>query len=92
MYNPDLIYVTANLEEDRLLNDRCSEGEAIGTTMRGIGPCYRDKVGRSFAVRLGDLYRDSFRSRIEQITTVGRRQNNDVIGRRKAVHLHQNLV
>lgn len=27
----------------------------IGTTNRGIGPCYADKVGRSFAVRLGDL-------------------------------------
>jgi adenylosuccinate synthase len=61
-----------HLEEDRLLNDRCSEGEAIGTTMRGIGPCYRDKVGRSFAVRLGDLYRDNFRSRIEQITQAKR--------------------
>jgi len=62
-----------HLEEDRLLNDQCSEGEAIGTTMRGIGPCYRDKVGRSLAVRLGDLYRDNFRSRIEQITEAKRR-------------------
>ena len=33
--------------------------------MRGIGPCYRDKVGRSLAVRLGDLYRADFRERIE---------------------------
>jgi adenylosuccinate synthase len=54
-------------EEDRLLDKQCSAGEAIGTTMRGIGPCYRDKVGRSLAVRLGDMYRDSFRDRIEQI-------------------------
>ena len=38
-----------------------SGGEAIGTTMRGIGPCYRDKVGRSYAIRLGDMYRDDFR-------------------------------
>src|SRR5512146_692948 len=38
-----------HFEEDRLLNERCAGGEAIGTTMRGIGPCYRDKVGRSFA-------------------------------------------
>jgi len=56
-----------HFEEDRLL-DTCTGGEAIGTTMRGIGPCYRDKVGRSFAVRLGDMYRDGFRQRIEQIT------------------------
>jgi len=43
------------LEEAALENNR--EGEAIGTTMRGIGTCYRDKAGRSHAVRVGDLYR-----------------------------------
>ena len=46
-----------HVEEDRLLDEQCTSGEAIGTTMRGIGPCYRDKVGRSLAVRLGDMYR-----------------------------------
>jgi adenylosuccinate synthase len=30
-------------------------GDAIGTTMRGIGTCYRDKAGRTHAVRMGDL-------------------------------------
>jgi adenylosuccinate synthase len=60
-----------HVEEDRLLNDRTG-GEAIGTTMRGIGPCYRDKVGRALAVRLGDLYRNGFRQRIEQITEAKR--------------------
>jgi len=61
-----------HMEEDRLLDD-CTGGEAIGTTMRGIGPCYRDKVGRAHAVRLGDLYRDGFRRRIEQITAAKKR-------------------
>jgi adenylosuccinate synthase len=56
-----------HFEEDRLLNDSTG-GEAIGTTLRGIGPCYRDKVGRSHAIRLGDLYRPNIRTRIEQIT------------------------
>ena len=56
-----------HFEEERLLNPRSADGESIGTTMRGIGPCYRDKVGRSHAVRLGDLYRSSVRGRIEQI-------------------------
>jgi len=56
-----------HFEEDRLLNELCAGGEAIGTTMRGIGPCYRDKIGRSLAVRIGDMYRDDFRDRIEQI-------------------------
>ena len=59
-----------HFEEDRLLDQPCAEGEAIGTTMRGIGPCYRDKVGRSLAVRLGDMYRPEFRSRIEMIVGV----------------------
>ena len=47
-----------HIEEDRLLNENTADGEDIGTTLRGIGPCYRDKVGRSFAIRLGDLCRD----------------------------------
>ena len=56
-----------HFREDGLLDKRCAGGEAIGTTQRGIGPCYRDKVGRSFAVRLGDMYRDGFRQRIDRI-------------------------
>jgi adenylosuccinate synthase len=28
---------------------------AIGTTGRGIGPCYQDKAGRSLAIRVGEL-------------------------------------
>ena len=27
----------------------------IGTTMRGIGPCYRDKINRSSGIRVGDM-------------------------------------
>ena len=53
--------------EDRVL-DTSTGGESIGTTQRGIGPCYRDKVARSHAIRMGDMYRDDFRERIEHIT------------------------
>lgn len=59
-----------HIEEDRLIESRgatASDGEAIGTTLRGIGPCYRDKVGRSHAIRLGDLYRDQFQAKVERI-------------------------
>jgi adenylosuccinate synthase len=35
--------------EDSLGNDK------IGTTIRGIGPCYADKIGRSYAVRMADF-------------------------------------
>jgi adenylosuccinate synthase len=40
--------------EDQLREDALGKNK-IGTTIRGIGPCYADKVGRSFAVRMGDL-------------------------------------
>jgi adenylosuccinate synthase len=53
--------------EDRALDKSTSDGENIGTTGRGIGPCYRDKVGRAHAVRLGDIYRPGFRAQVEHI-------------------------
>ena len=61
-----------HIAEDRLLNaakiggaDNTSEN--IGTTLRGIGPCYRDKVGRTMAIRFGDMYRAEFPQQIERI-------------------------
>ena len=41
--------------EDRVINSQKVRGESIGTTNRGIGPCYRDKVGRTHAIRVADL-------------------------------------
>ncbi len=55
--------------EDRLLDGSLSDGGAIGTTGRGIGPCYRDKVGRSLAIRLGDLYRGDFRDKVAHVAS-----------------------
>ena len=62
-----------HIEEDRILDAVLAGGEAIGTTGRGIGPCYRDKVGRSLAIRLGDLYRDSFPAKLRDIVAVKNR-------------------
>ena len=56
-----------HVAEDRLLDGSLSGGGSIGTTGRGIGPCYRDKVGRSLAIRLGDLYRPDFRARVAHV-------------------------
>lgn len=56
-----------HLLEDQLWNAASPGEDNIGTTLRGIGPCYRDKVGRSHAVRLGDLLAPDFAQRIEQI-------------------------
>lgn len=54
------------IEEAGLENARGAK--AIGTTMRGIGTCYRDKIGRTHAIRLGDLYRPAyFRERLEEV-------------------------
>jgi adenylosuccinate synthase len=56
-----------HVEEERLREESAGEG-AIGTTRRGIGPCYADKVGRLNSVRLGDLL-DSERLR-ERLKTI----------------------
>ena len=61
-----------HMEEDRLIETRKSGQESIGTTLRGIGPCYCDKVGRSFAVRMGDMYRPGFEQRIKDIVEAKR--------------------
>jgi adenylosuccinate synthase len=37
--------------------------KAIGTTMRGIGPCYRDKASRVHGIRMGDLLDSSLLER-----------------------------
>jgi adenylosuccinate synthase len=55
--------------EDAIYNG-IGGGEAIGTTGRGIGPCYQDKVGRSLAIRLGDFYKPDFKAKIETIVNV----------------------
>ena len=59
-----------HVAEDKLLDGSLSGGEPIGTTGRGIGPCYRDKVGRSLAIRLGDLYRPEFPAQLSHIAAL----------------------
>ncbi len=41
-------------EEDRLREESLGKNK-IGTTNRGIGPCYSDKIGRSYAIRMADF-------------------------------------
>ncbi len=57
-----------HMREEALLEGRRQQGEAIGTTMRGIGTCYRDKYGRTHAIRVGDLLRpDLLRKRLREV-------------------------
>jgi len=57
-----------HMREEALLEGRRQQGEAIGTTMRGIGTCYRDKYGRTHAIRIGDIVRpDVLRKRLREV-------------------------
>lgn len=56
-----------HIQEEAVL-ERIRQDGAIGTTMRGIGMCYRDKASRTHAIRVGDLYRPaSFEKRLIEI-------------------------
>lgn len=59
--------------EDKMWNELVSGEDNIGTTLRGIGPCYADKVGRSFAIRMGDLLQPDFADRVRRIVEFKRR-------------------
>ena len=49
------------------LEEESRGGSAIGTTRRGIGPCYMDKAGR-LGIRVGDLLdKEVFRERLRTV-------------------------
>lgn len=51
--------------EDVLAESAARSAGKLGTTARGIGPCYADKAGRRWGIRIGDLYRpEQFRQRL----------------------------
>lgn len=50
--------------EDKATNRAVVAGESIGTTNRGIGPCYRDKIGRTHAFRIADLMSDNLKAKV----------------------------
>ena len=50
------------------LREQALGRDKIGTTIRGIGPCYADKVGRTFAVRMADFnHLDALKEKIGKI-------------------------
>jgi adenylosuccinate synthase len=54
--------------EDALAEAAARADDKLGTTGRGIGPCYADKLARHWAIRLGDLYPASrFRERLAAV-------------------------
>lgn len=62
-----------HLEEERLFEESAGKS-AIGTTRRGVGPCYSDKASRVNAIRIRDvLHPQTLRERLEVIVP---RKNN----------------
>jgi adenylosuccinate synthase len=61
-------------QQDQLLEAAITksrgDGAKVGTTGRGIGPCYADKATRTTAIRVGDLYTPNFREKLTHIVAV----------------------
>ncbi|MBW7858759.1 MAG: adenylosuccinate synthase [Leptonema sp. (in: Bacteria)] len=69
------------LPQHRLIDDareRIAGGNKIGTTKRGIGFCYADKVSRS-GLRIGDLY-ENLSQRLSYIIEFKNRELKDLYG------------
>ncbi|MCP4758736.1 MAG: adenylosuccinate synthase [Planctomycetes bacterium] len=55
--------------------DRGDENLSIGTTKRGIGPTYADKIHRSLAIRMGDLLDEAvLRRRLDIVCAIRQRE------------------
>ncbi|MFZ5802016.1 MAG: adenylosuccinate synthase [Candidatus Omnitrophota bacterium] len=66
---------------DHLREEQFSKKETIGTTKKGIGPCYADKMAR-VGLRVGDLrHMDYFKERLAAVL----REKNDIL---KKIHNH----
>ncbi|HEY2785018.1 MAG TPA: adenylosuccinate synthase [Fimbriiglobus sp.] len=69
-------------EEERFAE--ADAGGTIGTTGRGIGPCYQDKVGRRFGIRVGELlHPDHLRDRLRYIIPIKKRILGALVGSSK---------
>ena len=56
---------------DRALGASRGDDAMIGTTGRGIGPCYADKAQRSTAIRMGDLrYPDRLQVKLDHVVKI----------------------
>jgi adenylosuccinate synthase len=61
------LILSVHKDKEKLFEDLKNENHKIGTTNKGIGPCYEDKVGRR-AIRLCDLEnRDELDKRVDTL-------------------------
>jgi adenylosuccinate synthase len=57
-------------QEEDAYREKAAGAAGIGTTKRGIGPCYADKMHRTTAIRVADLgNEEKLRERIDRIVT-----------------------
>ncbi len=57
-------------KQEDAAREQSAEGGGIGTTRRGIGPTYADKMQRSTAIRVADLlHEDKLQQRIANVVT-----------------------
>ena len=57
-------------KQEDAAREQSAEGGGIGTTRRGIGPAYADKMQRSTAIRVADLlHEDKLQQRIANVVT-----------------------
>ena len=60
--------------EDVLSEQVLAPGKKIGTTARGIGPCYSDKATRSTAIRVGELLdAETLRDKVRTVANIKNR-------------------
>ncbi len=54
--------------EDELAEQNATGSTKLGTTKRGIGPCYSDRASRRMGIRFGEVYQpERFRKKLGQI-------------------------
>ncbi len=63
---------TLILPTHRLLDaayEKAKGENKIGSTLKGIGPTYQDKIGRQ-GLRVGDILADNFKDRLKKLTDI----------------------
>ncbi len=61
------------------LSEKQKGSSAVGTTGKGIGPCYSDKINRC-GIRLADLLSPEFRTRLESALALKNRELEKIYG------------
>lgn len=73
LFDPEKLLIAQNahliLPTHRLLdaaNEKAENKEKIGSTLKGIGPCYTDKMARA-GLPIGAIYRNDFKERYDRL-------------------------